>query len=137
MAITTPARVRNRIQAAESDISEDVLDKFIADEQAFVETYACKTFPETDLQFALAQFAPIDAQPRPWLTYRRRPPASRIRSLRRDERKVDKINPIPLMPIYPSQNRGGRKHAGGKSSWRQTPGGCSCTVSGIFRGLYR
>ena len=31
MAITTPARVRNRIQAAEAEISNDVLDEFIAE----------------------------------------------------------------------------------------------------------
>ena len=43
MAITTPARVRNRIQAAEAEIADDVLNEFIADEQAFVEAYAGKT----------------------------------------------------------------------------------------------
>jgi hypothetical protein len=32
MAITTPARVRNRIQAAEAEISDAVVDEFIADE---------------------------------------------------------------------------------------------------------
>jgi hypothetical protein len=47
MAITTPARVRNRIQAIETDISDDVLTEFIADEQAFVESYAGKTFADT------------------------------------------------------------------------------------------
>jgi len=31
MAITTPVRVRNRIQAAEVEISDDVLDEFIAE----------------------------------------------------------------------------------------------------------
>jgi hypothetical protein len=31
MAITTPARVRNRIQAAEAEISDDVLNEFIAE----------------------------------------------------------------------------------------------------------
>jgi len=31
MAITTPVRVRNRIQAAEAEISDDVLDEFIAE----------------------------------------------------------------------------------------------------------
>jgi hypothetical protein len=40
MAITTPARVRNRIQAAEADIPDEVLNEFIADEQAFAEAYA-------------------------------------------------------------------------------------------------
>ena len=55
MAITTSARVRNRIQAAEGDISDAVLDEFIADEQAFIESYAGKTFAESDPQFGLAR----------------------------------------------------------------------------------
>jgi hypothetical protein len=83
MAITTPARVRNRIQAAEAEISDDVLNEFIADEQAFVESYAGKTFAETDPQLALARFAQIGVQPRPWSTCPRHPPASPRRSLRR------------------------------------------------------
>ena len=45
MAITPPARVRNRILAAEAEIADDVLNEFIADEQAFVEAYAGKTSP--------------------------------------------------------------------------------------------
>jgi len=32
MAITTPARVRNRIQAAEAEIADDVLNEFIAEQ---------------------------------------------------------------------------------------------------------
>jgi hypothetical protein len=38
MPITTPARVRNRMHAAaeETDISDEVLKRFIADEQTFV-----------------------------------------------------------------------------------------------------
>jgi hypothetical protein len=51
----TPARVRNRIQAAEADISDEVLNEFIADEQAFIESYPGKTFAETDPHFALAR----------------------------------------------------------------------------------
>jgi hypothetical protein len=49
----TPARVRNRIQAAEAEISDDVLNEFIADEEAFVEAYAGKTFSDTDPQIGL------------------------------------------------------------------------------------
>jgi hypothetical protein len=41
-------RARNRIQAAEADISEVVLNEFSADEQAFVEAYAGKTFADID-----------------------------------------------------------------------------------------
>ena len=55
MAITAPARVRNRIQAAEGEISDAVLNEFIADEQAFVEAYAQKAFVESDPQFGLAR----------------------------------------------------------------------------------
>jgi len=47
--------VRNRIQALETDISDDVLNEFIADEQAFVESYAGKTFAEADPQLGLAR----------------------------------------------------------------------------------
>ncbi len=55
MAIATPARVRNRIQATEADIPDAVLNEFIVDEQAFVESYAGKTFAESDPQFGLAR----------------------------------------------------------------------------------
>jgi len=49
MAITTPARVRNSIQAAEVEISDDVVDVHRrADEQAFVETD-----PQLNLAFDL------------------------------------------------------------------------------------
>ena len=41
--------------AAEAEISDDVLNEFIADEQAFFESYAGKTFAEADPQFALAR----------------------------------------------------------------------------------
>ena len=53
--LTTPARIRNRIHAAESDISNAVLTEFIADEQAHIEGYAEKTFAESDSQFNLAR----------------------------------------------------------------------------------
>lgn len=54
-AITTPARVRNRIQATESDISDDVLNELIADERAYIEAFAKTTFAESDSQFPLAR----------------------------------------------------------------------------------
>lgn len=53
--LTTAARVRNRIKASESDISDAVLTEFIADEQAYIEGYAKKTFAESDSQFNLAR----------------------------------------------------------------------------------
>jgi hypothetical protein len=45
MAITLPARVRNRIQATEADISDDVLNEFIIDKQAFNESCVRKRSP--------------------------------------------------------------------------------------------
>jgi hypothetical protein len=56
--------VRNRIQATEAEIADTIINEFIADEQAFIEAYAQKTFPESDPQFELARFAPTDAQPK-------------------------------------------------------------------------
>jgi len=53
--LTTAARIRNRINAAESDISDAVLTEFITDEQAYIESYAEKTFAESDSQFNLAR----------------------------------------------------------------------------------
>jgi hypothetical protein len=53
--LTTAARIRNRIKASESDISDAVLTEFIADEQAYIEGYAKKTFAESDSQFNLAR----------------------------------------------------------------------------------
>ena len=53
--LTTAARIRNRINAAEGDISGAVLTEFIADEQAYIESYAGKIFAESDSQFNLAR----------------------------------------------------------------------------------
>ena len=54
-ALTTPARIRNRIKASESDVGDAVLTEFIEDEQAYIEGYATKTFAESDSQFNLAR----------------------------------------------------------------------------------
>ena len=53
--LTTAARIRNRIKAVVGDISDAVLTEFIADEQAYIEGYAKKTFAESDSQFNLAR----------------------------------------------------------------------------------
>ena len=53
--LTTATRIRNRIKAVIGDISDAVLTEFIADEQAYIEGYAKKTFAESDSQFALAR----------------------------------------------------------------------------------
>jgi hypothetical protein len=91
MGITTPARVRNRIQAAEAEISDDVVNEFIADEQAFIETYACKTFTETDPQFALARSICTDRCAAKALVYLSAPSAGISYTI--DELKVDKSDP--------------------------------------------
>ena len=61
--------MRDRIQAADADITDDVLNELIADEQAFIEVYVGKTFAESDPEFSLARaldlHQKIDAQPRP------------------------------------------------------------------------
>jgi hypothetical protein len=55
MAIKTPARVRNRIQATAGEISDEFLNELSADEQALVEAYAQKTFAENEPQIGLAR----------------------------------------------------------------------------------
>jgi hypothetical protein len=91
MAITTPIRVRNRIQAAEADISDDVLNEFIADEQAFIEAYAQKTFPESDPQFGLARSICTDRCAAKGLVFITAPSAGVTYTI--DELKVDKTDP--------------------------------------------
>jgi len=83
--------VRNRIQAAETDISDAVLDEFIADEQAFVESYACKTFPETDPQIGLARSICTDRCAVKARVYLSAPSAGISYTI--DELKVDKSDP--------------------------------------------
>lgn len=91
MGITTPARVRNRIQAAEAEISDDVLNEFIEDEQAFIEEYAGKTFLLTDPQFPLARSICTDRCAAKALVYLSAPSAGISYTI--DELKVDKSDP--------------------------------------------
>ena len=54
--LTTPTRVRNRINASASDINDGILTEFIEDERAIIETYAKKTFSsESDSDFGIAR----------------------------------------------------------------------------------
>ncbi len=55
VALTTASRVRNRINASISDISDVVLAEFIDDEQGNIETYAKNTFTAADPQFNTAR----------------------------------------------------------------------------------
>ena len=91
MSLTTPGRVRNRIQTVEAEISDDVLNEYIADEQAFIETYAGKTFPESDPQFALARSICTDRCAAKALVYLSAPSAGISYTI--DELKVDKSDP--------------------------------------------
>jgi len=91
MGITTPARVRNRIQATEAEISDDVLNEFIADEQAFIEAYAQKTFTGTDSQLPLARSICTDRCAAKALVFLSAPSAGISYTI--DELKVDKSDP--------------------------------------------
>ena len=91
MGMTTPARVRDRIQTTEADISDDVLNEFIADEQAFIEAYAQKTFPESDPQFGLARSICTDRCAAKALVFITAPSAGVTYTI--DELKVDKTDP--------------------------------------------
>jgi hypothetical protein len=90
-AITTPARVRNRIQATESDISTDVLNELIADEQAYIEAFANNTFAEADPQFGLARSICTDRCAARAIIYIWVPSAGINYSI--DELRIDKTDP--------------------------------------------
>jgi hypothetical protein len=118
MAITTPARVRNRIQAAEADISEDVLNEFIAEQTSKPSSKRMPVKPSRILTHkrspnpihsldSRVRSAPTDAQPKHYFISLRPQPASPIRSTSSKSTK-----PIQLMPSCPWQNRCGRMHAG-------------------------
>jgi hypothetical protein len=90
-AITTPARVRNRIQAAESDVSDDVLNELIADEQAYIEAFAQTTFAEADPQYGLARSICTDRCAARAIIYIWVPSAGINYSI--DELRIDKTDP--------------------------------------------
>jgi len=60
MALTTPARVRNRINVKEADISDAALTELIEDAQAFIEGKAERTFAASDSDYNLARAACTD-----------------------------------------------------------------------------
>ncbi len=132
MAITTPARVRNRIRAAEADISDDVLDEFIADEQAFVESYAGKTFADTDPQIALARSICTDRCAAKALVYLSAPSAGISYTIPETSSKL--TSPIPRTPTWRSPNRCGRTR---KSSSRCStrPRGCGLDLRRLDVGI--
>jgi len=67
------------------------VNEFIADEQAFVEVYAQKTFAESDPQFALARSICTDRCAAKALLFVAAPSAGITYSI--DELKIDKFDP--------------------------------------------
>ena len=67
------------------------MNEFIADEQAYIESYAGKTFLETDPQFALARSICTDRCAAKALVYLAAPSAGISYTI--DELKVDKSDP--------------------------------------------
>lgn len=53
--LSTPSRVRNRINVEEADISSEIITEFIEDTQATIELYAGHSFAETDTLFGTAR----------------------------------------------------------------------------------
>ncbi len=94
MAITTPALAGYAIafsQAAEVEIADDVLNELITDEQAFIESYAGKTFAEADPQIGLARSICTDRCAAKALVFLSAPSAGISYTI--DELKVDKSDP--------------------------------------------
>ncbi len=58
--ITTVDRVRNRMGFTTSDLTDPILEEFIADQQAFLEDQLDKTFEEGDDGFELARSVVTD-----------------------------------------------------------------------------
>lgn len=94
MVLTTAARVRNRINASESNISDAILAEYIADEQAYIEDYAEKTFAESDSQFNLARSICTDRCAAKALLFINGLSAGIVYSI--DELKIDKTDPTKL-----------------------------------------
>lgn len=55
ISLTTPARVRNRVNLTKYDIPDSAIQEFIDDDQAHIEEFAQKTFLESDPQFGIAR----------------------------------------------------------------------------------
>jgi hypothetical protein len=55
VTLTTPSRVRNRINVEESDVSDEIINEYIEDSQANIETYAKRAFAVSDDLFGTAR----------------------------------------------------------------------------------
>jgi hypothetical protein len=53
--LSTPSRVRHRINVEETDISDEIITEFIEDSQASIESYAGQSFAESDSLFGTAR----------------------------------------------------------------------------------
>jgi len=90
-ALTTPARIRHRINITDSDISDSDLIEFIVDEQAYIVEFAEKVFSESDAQFGLARSVCTDRCAAKALLHILGISAGIVYSI--DELKIDKSDP--------------------------------------------
>jgi hypothetical protein len=88
-ALTTPSRVRNRINVEESDISDENIDEYIEDAQADIEAYAERTFAASDDLFGTARSVCTDRAACKALIYFLNLPGAGI-SYTIDELRIDK-----------------------------------------------
>lgn len=88
-ALSTPSRVRNRINVVESDISDVIIDEFIEDAQADIEAYAKRTFAASDDLFGTARSVCTDRAACKSLIYFLNLPGAGI-SYTIDELRIDK-----------------------------------------------
>jgi hypothetical protein len=91
MPLSTPSRIRNRINASVSDISDAILSEYIEDEQANVEKYAKTTFSDTDPDFGIARSICTDRCAARALLYSAGISAGMIYTI--DELRIDKSDP--------------------------------------------
>jgi hypothetical protein len=91
MPLSTPSRIRNRINASASDISDAILSEYIEDEQANVEKYAKTTFSDADPDFGIARSICTDRCAARALLYSAGISAGMIYTI--DELRIDKSDP--------------------------------------------
>lgn len=91
VALTTAARVRNRINASISDIADAIIEEYIEDVQAVIETYAETTFAASDDLFNIARSVCTDRAACRALIYILDASSSGI-SYSIDELSIDKTN---------------------------------------------
>lgn len=87
--LSTPSRVRNRINVEESDISDVIIGEFIEDAQADIEAYAKRTFAVSDDLFGTARSVCTDRAACKSLIYFLNLPGAGI-SYTIDELRIDK-----------------------------------------------